>query len=466
MKIKGHTQIILTDVKTGKVEKIESDNLVTNAVKEFLSFWQPLLGWKAIATYFMPLWQKMFGGIYLFDIALTESASNTFLPNVADAKLTGYAGNTTSGGEDTKRGSLNINESEEITNGYKFVWDFGTSEANGTIACACLTNPLAGYHGYNYDPLGALYSGVNNTGNTGNNYKGMGWTSGTSNQGVLSRNDAFFVLYNMRWQLGFKAQNDKITHEGLYCNNALNFFKGEIETNNMNLLKNYGNVAESNEQVAATGLYSGDGLGFDTGEKYIYFITTNTDIYVNIINKSNRQYESRFTIPYYTQTGKFVRGTHINSSYRSDGAGAVYKNGYIYFIVYDSGDNRNQGYVAKLNISTHEVSIITPKFTQTVRGGGYAQSNMFVDVNGNILAGGYLIYGNDEYLPIESSFTIGSYAATYQISNYACLLNNYETYARIMPNLQYLATINNLSSPVEKTASKTMKVTYTLTLAE
>ena len=34
---------------------------------------------------------------------------------------------------------------------------------------------------------------------------------------------------------------------------------------------------------------------------------------------------------------------------------------------------------------------------------------------------------------------------------------------RVMKDPRYLATINNLSEPVVKTSSKTMKVTYTLT---
>ena len=38
-------------------------------------------------------------------------------------------------------------------------------------------------------------------------------------------------------------------------------------------------------------------------------------------------------------------------------------------------------------------------------------------------------------------------------------------YLYVMKDPRYLATINNLSEPVVKTASKTMKVTYTITEA-
>ena len=39
-------------------------------------------------------------------------------------------------------------------------------------------------------------------------------------------------------------------------------------------------------------------------------------------------------------------------------------------------------------------------------------------------------------------------------------------YYTVMKDPRYLATINNLSEPVVKTSSKTMKVTYTLTFEE
>ncbi|MBR3163763.1 hypothetical protein IKF15_00430 [Candidatus Saccharibacteria bacterium] len=464
--IKGHTQILLTDVKTGKVEKIESDNLVTNAVKEFLSFWQPLLGWNAIATYFMPLWQKMYGGLYLFDTALTESAANTFLPNVADAKLTGYAGNATSGGEDTKRGSFNANESEALSNGYKFVWDFGTSEGNGTIAAACLTNPLAGYHGYNYDPYGALFSAINETGNTGANYKGMGWSANQDLDSIRNRPFPYFNFMTNRYVLEFEATSNKIKRRSLYYNGTnCTIGTAELKTNSMNIKDTYGAIVQTSETVSASGGYGGDGIAFDTGDKIIYLTTPNTQIIrITEFNRNTFEYETRYEIPFYTQTGKDVRGLGFSPSYYTDGGGAVYKNGFIYVLAFDSGDGRNAGYVAKINISTKEASIITPKFSQTARY-GYAQNIMLIDVNGNILAGGYLIYGNDEYLPIESSNSRLYYNAEYKVSNYAYELLNSDHYNVIMPNLQYLATINNLATPVIKTASKTMKVTYTLTEA-
>ena len=43
--------------------------------------------------------------------------------------------------------------------------------------------------------------------------------------------------------------------------------------------------------------------------------------------------------------------------------------------------------------------------------------------------------------------------------------SNFRNIYSVMKDPRYLATINNLSEPVVKTASKTMKVTYTITEA-
>ena len=44
--------------------------------------------------------------------------------------------------------------------------------------------------------------------------------------------------------------------------------------------------------------------------------------------------------------------------------------------------------------------------------------------------------------------------------------SNYSGEMEIIKDVRYLATINNLSEPVVKTSSKTMKVTYTITFEE
>lgn len=150
MRIKGHTIIELTDVKTGKVERYEDDNMVTNALSYFLQdagmVWSSPLKYNEVRN--DPL-GTLLGGLLMFDDVLPENANNMTTP--AGVKMTGNgAKNYTYDGQDgvTEFGSWNYTESGWTNDGkYRQVWDFSTSQANGTIASLCLTSRRNGYIG-------------------------------------------------------------------------------------------------------------------------------------------------------------------------------------------------------------------------------------------------------------------------------------------------------------------------------
>lgn len=131
--IKGHVAIELHNHKTGLRDRIEGDNMVTNA----LGYAIPnVIGANYSANSIMPICQKALGSLMLFDGLLTEDKSNIFFPS--EAHLVASANrnlNTT----DSDRGSLNVAESYKTDTGYQSVWDFSTSQANGTIKSLALT---------------------------------------------------------------------------------------------------------------------------------------------------------------------------------------------------------------------------------------------------------------------------------------------------------------------------------------
>lgn len=153
MALKGTTRIELTNVKTGQKEVIEKDNLVTNAVPSILD--NPF-AWQLKASYgsynfggnILPLCPKLFGGILLYEDAIPESADQLFAQ--AANKLVGYSSNNANNNTDIMRGSMNLNESGplESNDGYRFVFDFATSQANGTISSVGLTSQWGGMVGY------------------------------------------------------------------------------------------------------------------------------------------------------------------------------------------------------------------------------------------------------------------------------------------------------------------------------
>ena len=149
-KLKGVCEITLSDSSGKVVQKTRDENMVTNALQKFLSFSATELyssGTPASnVNYIRANLANMFGGVLLFDETLEENPDMLYPP--ANAHNVGHAGGSYSG-NNTFRGTLNTVETEKLVNGYKFVWDFPTSAANGTIKSVALTNVWGGNIGYN-----------------------------------------------------------------------------------------------------------------------------------------------------------------------------------------------------------------------------------------------------------------------------------------------------------------------------
>lgn len=163
MSLHGHATFELTNVKTGEKQIIEEDNLITNALDALVkgsgvyggTLQQSELG---VGTWYEeaipsgksyrnigPL--KLTKGLVLFDKNLPEDP-DYILPNAEDElSVTGIGMDMAYAGLALECGSYNESESGEIENGYRHVWDFNTSQANGQIGCACLTSPNGAAHG-------------------------------------------------------------------------------------------------------------------------------------------------------------------------------------------------------------------------------------------------------------------------------------------------------------------------------
>lgn len=147
--LKGTMKIELTDVKTGQTETVLEHNMVTNALANIFKPLGLVKDPSRMYESFAPYYQKLLGGLLLFDSNIEENADMLYPP--AEAQLIGSAvygqQNNTTG---KVRGSFNQTESElNLTDRYmKYVHDFQTSQANGTISCVCLTHVNGGYTSY------------------------------------------------------------------------------------------------------------------------------------------------------------------------------------------------------------------------------------------------------------------------------------------------------------------------------
>lgn len=140
--MKGKASIILTDADSGRiVRRLEEKNIITNAVSNVfnmpLEYRMNAISQAGIITSGLPIRNTLMGGIVLLGNNIDEDADNIFLPK--NAKIIAAAGSPYSG-TSTYIGSLNENECSELSNGYRLTWDFATDKANGTIKCVCLTS--------------------------------------------------------------------------------------------------------------------------------------------------------------------------------------------------------------------------------------------------------------------------------------------------------------------------------------
>ena len=121
----GKTKIELFDAANGaKIYEQIDENMVTNALQHLvnlpaeLTVMDNVSNRNCLPALYMPFLSKALSGLWVFSKQLTEN-EEYISPSTADVKaLTGYAGGEYSG-SNSKRGSLNLNESGAIDKGYR-----------------------------------------------------------------------------------------------------------------------------------------------------------------------------------------------------------------------------------------------------------------------------------------------------------------------------------------------------------
>lgn len=155
MTLHGHTRIELTDVHTGAVEVVESDNLITNAVSDIFNGYggslnKAMLLWRGDQGYTnapKDLVTMFYGGLLLYDTPLGSDPATVFAPASAGVVGTAMAGQVNAT-KNTVRGSANLTETkiDPWSGVVTYVYEFATSQANGVIGSVCLTHPMGAYY--------------------------------------------------------------------------------------------------------------------------------------------------------------------------------------------------------------------------------------------------------------------------------------------------------------------------------
>ena len=412
--LKGKVKIQLFDALTGReVDRREGHNIITNAA-HYLTNGAPYgldrRTWGNTAanqqTDWSDIYSKVFGGILVFPSSITESAAHLFEP--LSNYPVGYGSMLGQDVSDSKSGTYNGVESGPITGGFKYVYDFGTSQGNGSWDTVCLTSAKGGYgyiegrtDGTIFDSYFRREIGTNTCyiGSTSNYAYFISEFYGTATLSRLAIRPFEIPLYGNDIQgvsatVLTVADTDRIFIDGE--NDCI--YKLEISGQNLT-------VTRYNDED-------------DLTDTTVYNIT------------------SPLTVPEYN------RGRYD----------FCVRDGYLYM------GNRGTK-VIKINLTTPADN---DEITVTAHTHAYSVIGMSIRPTGDIYRFPDIIDENDDVHTIGSADVSGpslDFANWY--NNWAVCDRSDYGYAGAI-DTTYLATIKNLDSPITKDASKTAKITYEL----
>lgn len=143
LSLKGHTKLILEDIRDGSQKVVECDNMITNAVSSILANnWEANTNFNSI----MPL-RHMFGGVMCFQDEIEEDADNFMPPNDLVNPLVAHAGDSANNTGSLLRGSPVTSDFEITDTSIKQVWLWDNTQGNGTIRTVCLCSGKMGNMG-------------------------------------------------------------------------------------------------------------------------------------------------------------------------------------------------------------------------------------------------------------------------------------------------------------------------------
>lgn len=462
--IKGHVKIDIHNHNSGFTERIEKDNMITNALNKIVPDWMGSN--QAPNNGIMPLATRALGGLMLFDNDLTEDADNVFFPN--EAHLVAFAGQETNA-DNPRYGSKNASESHETSTGYESVWDFGTSQANGSIKSLALTlrpggslrnNPFTGYwDGYTLHSIRRL------------NGDRSGWPSplvydeenqemyfigeeGYSSSSVYDSNRRIYTYtFNMtiykeylphnKWKVNDEADRADYPEVVSQISYSIDSQSSDPRPYIMNGYDGYAYIVYADQNTSGDGSFTYYKLklsdySFELSEPVTVTVSS-VSLYGGmngaIINNGKcilKGYNRRWIYIVDLENPVIVRSVDLGEGYWCmDNAFTNFRNGVVKFTMVSNGASESRYY-------WYDALLYTDGWV--VANAPYREDTSSYD------------YYNSPHMLITDTLMVYGNKATRRAYGY--MLAN------------YLATICNLSSAIVKTAASSMKVTYTLTNVE
>lgn len=404
------------------------------------------------------LWKNALGGLFL--LKNPETVGNKFM-SLGNVMIGNGAYGVSNSGSPNELGSYNSQESSESGTEITQVYDFATNQANGNIACACLTSRVGGYIGYgNRD-------GQKHSSQT------YGIQSLQSGRNVIDCNvGSAYGNWILNVDGDFTDGKIKITktRRSLITGSVFNGFLKTVEFD----LSQVGDAYNLSGKSFNYGTYK----IFDVGNGIYRFIPP---------FQGGKTVASGGTVYYYefdAENETLTQESFTNSSSRTLLVTSYNTTEVIHTYFYEDyafcliGEpTQGNGYIAEIfdiNTSEHLDTLNARTIAGMTSGVDFRRQYMVVLDDGWIMftfsRGTVYMYDtvNKTVYPTNSAdWTNGGMVCNPTLGggilNRECANPTATSPIGLRHNPLYLATINNLDSYVTKTANQTMKVTYTLT---
>lgn len=496
MALHGSATIELTNAD-GSKQIVKHDNMITNAVNDMLTSFRgemPLV--MRMASTGDSFVKHLFGGIMLFNERLTDDPADYAINTT---KITGYASQDAYNGTDLSRGSANLAESGLQEDGsYKLVFDFSTSQGNGTIQSLGLCPNVMGQIGATETKDSAssmafsiVRSATQPFDSSGRLLPSSGVTEGVSNWS-----------YRLVAIIGDIAY--AVEYYNMYCLNSADTLVGNGGILKLHKFKlGAFSVGLNNNVGRATYL---ERIDVQLPDDFINTLVNNYHVSSYYFDVDNKKL---IVFPCAIKTDVPINGTVMyleidlvndmaitKHTFTNTTAGVLKAGAQYYFGFRESHPSNHVLYILKEHIvlvtyvsSKYRMYVINRSDNAKVVEAKLAGEPFepFSPYNGSFGSGFGPAYVNDNVL-VFSKETSSSYTYDYYMidlttgevketnstrfySNYTASFGNIASIVYCDPYLAYqsnlnpfiLTTKNNLDTPVQKTASQTMKITYTLT---
>lgn len=492
---KGKVKITLHNCKNGKNEVIEGENIVTNAVRDILA--NNCCGAVDYSKIFGAdgIWKKFFGGVLLYEAAHNLDADNYYPVADSESHLFAHAGQTSidpQHDDDLTRGNPVSAAFVQTENSIKQVWEWGS--ARGNVPDGRYIRALSLTHSDTGDV------GLGNAGYAFQNFEPLEKISMASFDQVatpakcLISDETLFGQYDDYHGFVFKIGSDGEYTENhcVFSTNEIMVYVKRFPFSKTGLFERWSVNNDFVRKFKITSnnitFYTNPAYYFDYENKLLYLFSNVTSAafayskdHINyiVIDCENETEVSHGTIisdtaniaclGFVNAVGSYAWGNKANTS-------AIIKAGnYFYFPTAANAGLGVNGY-KKINFSNQadqsSISFNTAQayYTQPIYGGGLVIScgnslNELGAVSGVVVNGltGY----NCKNTGLTSQSYSMAYGNTYKPSFFGMGAggnsNPLYTERFILANKMVNTTLFNLPTPIQKTASQSMTVEYTLT---